>query len=87
MVNVALPLVRTEAPEKLVAVRDTVPVGTGFPEPGALTVTVTVVACAVVMLVGFGITFTPGVSFVVVTVTVTDPDALLYVEELLESGV
>ena len=62
----------------------TEPVGLGVPA----TVTVTVSGWVVATLDGEGVTVTVGMVFAgLVTVTGFDPDALLYIEELLESGV
>jgi hypothetical protein len=73
--------------EPVPATRTTEPVGVGLPLV-ALTVTATLSCCAVVMLDGIGTTVTVGVVFVTgFTVTGFDPVALLYIEELLESGV
>jgi hypothetical protein len=59
----------------------------GLPVP-PLTVTVTFNDCAVVMLVADGVAVTIGVVLAgVVTITEAEPEALLYVEELDESGV
>jgi hypothetical protein len=53
-----------------------------------LTVTLTVNACAVVMLEEDGVTETVGATFAsVVTVTEFEPEALLQVDTLKESGV
>jgi hypothetical protein len=53
-----------------------------------LTAAVTVNACAVVMLDADGVTVTVGVIFGgTVTVTKLVPVAMLYMDELLESGV
>jgi hypothetical protein len=88
MLIVALPLLKVIAAEVYPPpVNVTDPVGVGLPLP-PFTETVTVRGCAVVMLDVDGVTVTVGVVLAgVVTVTVADPEALLYVEELDESGV
>jgi hypothetical protein len=64
-----------------------VPVGIGLPLP-PLTAIVTDNPCAVVILDASGVTVTVGVVFAAtVTITEAEPEALLYVEELDESGV
>jgi hypothetical protein len=88
MLIVALPLVKVVDDEVYPPpLNVTDPVGVGFPLP-PLTTTVTVRACVDMMLEADGVTVTVGLVFAWVTVTAEDvPVALLYVEELEESGV
>ena len=83
--TVALPLtsvVDAEAKLPLDSVTD--PVGVGLP----LTVIVVVNVCAVVIFDADGVTVTVGVVLAgAVTVTMAEPEPLLYVDELEESGV
>lgn len=85
---VAFPEASTVAAEAYVPLeRVTEPVGVGLPLP-PLTLTETLKACAVVTVGAEGVTVTVGASKTgAVTVTPADPEALLYVEELPESGV
>ena len=82
----SLPCRRSRVPDWLMLplVSAIVPVGIAEPDAPA-TVTVTERACSVLMFAADGVTVTVGVRRFTVTVAV--PEALVYTDELAESGV